>query len=300
MQKHDLSFPGLLSNLNPAALITIDGLAICCFNKGSGRWEVAFLHQDKHHLTLAIADGAPEELGPDVKGIEIYSDGESPYQLAPGGCYTDGKWPFDRSGETNDREDFRWVLDHQSIADMPLGKIKLRKPAKCPVTLGYMWDAYLWTKTKTPQALYRVPNDVDANEHPEAMIPLGKANDQICAVLFGQTVTVEIIHKNSAQNVTRTFDASAHPIEISLMNMRHLLMHDDGHQHSEGDSVPSDSLTPKWAEGDFKLYYLALKAEYEWSLWGKPAEDQKHGDRIDCDSIQLSGTDSLAPLVGSD
>ena len=48
-----------LPHENATANLTIDGLAICCFNsKGTPkRWEVGFLRRPDHHLTITAVRG---------------------------------------------------------------------------------------------------------------------------------------------------------------------------------------------------------------------------------------------------
>src|SRR5204863_4183512 len=120
--------------------LTIEGLAICCFNTEVGRrpkhWEVGFLRQPDHNLTLTIKDHDPEqyEIDRTVRTIRIQTgkgippDYDSKYVR---GYYDLGKLGVKRKTKpsSNDAiENFRWVLNLESKDDVPLGKVRLHPP----------------------------------------------------------------------------------------------------------------------------------------------------------------------------
>src|SRR5713226_1314115 len=74
-----------------SAKITIDGLAICRFNHPTRHWEISFLREPRHQLTLNV-DGVQlsRNAVDGAQGIRIYTVGgnSADYdQDCPSGCY---------------------------------------------------------------------------------------------------------------------------------------------------------------------------------------------------------------------
>src|SRR5437016_1244462 len=110
--------------MNPTtATITMDGLAICYFNKSSLRWEVRFPKEPGHKLTLKV-----NEYESDISNaqqIRIYTVlGDYPDYGGEfkGGCYDLGKVNRKKDPKpTTSRKKMRWAINLCDSKDVPPG-----------------------------------------------------------------------------------------------------------------------------------------------------------------------------------
>src|SRR5215216_1797199 len=104
---------------NATARLTIDGLAICCFNRKQQLWEVGYMRHCDHELVLNPGNGSrPLVISRGARVIRIETEnGETPdYEKQfPLGFLDGGPVPDRKSDWDNlpidKKENFRWAMN---------------------------------------------------------------------------------------------------------------------------------------------------------------------------------------------
>src|SRR5215211_627615 len=125
-----------LDHQNATANLTIDGLAICCFNQKQARWEVGFMRHKEHEFLLHLDNlKEPIAIPEDARIVRVETvQGKTPDygKEFPHGFFDLG--PIDNrqrdveSFTLEERENFRWAMNLDEGADVPHGTITLKPP----------------------------------------------------------------------------------------------------------------------------------------------------------------------------
>jgi hypothetical protein len=275
------------------ATITIDGLAICCFNRGGLLWEAGVLREPGHGLTLAIEGITPPNqpilIPKNAELIKISTvNAEQPdYSPSgyPGGCYDAGEvnrflTPTSSAGTPQFKENIRWAVDLRNQKDVGQDDLEIKRPGNYPVTFMQIRNALAYVVDYFPKELFRVP----IQKNPNSM-----TKPELDKLKFGTTSDLlgfDIVCRDQGEvvididgDIQRLPKKSGSTWRIAFRNM----------------DPPSISL-PGYAKGDFHVYYDALKnAHAKYALWGEPSK--LHSDRTDCNTVWLSGDDdNIDPL----
>jgi hypothetical protein len=287
-----------LNHNQATATLTIDGLAICCFNPTSHLWDLAFLHKDDdvkppchHELKLQVRTHPPIDLPEPTNLITFETVNPQPLDYAvayPHGFFDDGPITDRTQPPTtaDELENFRWVLDLEEPHDTP-GVNGLKKPS-VPPTRVFISNALFYTSAITPKNLYRFADGIDPNSGlSQAEIDnglLGRTNDRIAADIFCATGGQVVIRVN-ADEVARLDHRPGNPWQIFLTNLC--------------VRKPSGN---RFDKGDFHLFYDALDfTPPKLIIWGEPVtlarrrqipKDLVSG-RTDCDTVRVGTSPDL-------
>lgn len=193
-----------LDHSNAFVRLTFDGLIAFCMNRRAepDSCEMGMVHVEDHKRLLVVTKINPngtEQLheGP----FELDSDNdviiatENPTE--PGArvfepdLHASG---FNRTEDTGDQEDFRWVLDLQG----PLlhgGDLALRredKAYKCRPRI-FISDGIFYTHSKTPHKYFRYPRK--GSTASTGIVPLGKLADKVGADIVCHPLRGRVIVK---------------------------------------------------------------------------------------------------------
>jgi len=292
------------------ATITIDGLAVCCFNKADNKWDVGYLHhtaQPPHSLILQIDDEAPI-LIPDATALITFTptNPQTPnYPGSPNGFFDPFGFRPDRASlplSADQLEDFRWTINLEDPTDMHHGQATLKKPS-FPITRTYIKAAVFYTSRVSPLDLYRAPFTSNFGDNPNNMDStelirhfFGRTNDEIAADIFcnpsNGAVTITIPGVLAQPRVLT--HRPGNPWRVSLKNM-----------------CQPVGTGQQFERGDFQLFYDVLNVTGQrQALWGKPTLTTitdpdaarkgllktKTSGRTDCDTTWLGTSQTLDPL----
>jgi hypothetical protein len=231
------------------AKVILDGLGICGFLKPN--WEVRFLRQGKHTLSMDIEG---ESLNVAAAGtIEIRTvDGDTPdYNTDyPKGC-------FYESNIGRSSENMRWALNLKNPLDV--GETLTLKAV--PATMITIHDALLYVSRLFPTDLYRVPANIpDPNPDPE-QYRFGVTSDELTADVFCKAGgKVQVIVDGGVVKELPASSLKKTPYLIAIRNM---------------DRVPPPTgLAGPLERGDFEYYYDAcVNPTQRYAFWGLPKAD---------------------------
>lgn len=278
------------------ATIILDGLAVCCFNKKTLRWQVGFIQQPEHNVMLSVSTTRKEVIIPSRpvlagSNISIYTEGG----IAPDyeNTYKDGFFDCGSvnrkvSPNTPDEEkNFRWVVDLEGQEDLQHGRVRLKRPAN-PVVLTTISDAVFYNKEVTPPPphhFFVLPDGIDPNKlQPNELkkYEFGQVDDEAAADIRcegGGSVKIKI-----DENIVGSLNARPdRRYLIRLSNMRQ-------HQHPHG------SHSRVFEKTDFSLYYDVLEVEQKFAMWGIPPRFRS--GRVSCNISRLSVSEDLSVLTG--
>ncbi len=290
-----------LNHNEATAIVTIDGLAICCFDHTSNNWDLAFLHNDDpqanpscpHHLILKVSDQQGIALPNSTDVITFTAENTPPLDYSQphdGLAIRDG---FFDKGVINDRteppltaddlENFRWVLDLED-PQQALGVTGLMKPSVQP-TRAFISNAIFYTAAISPGNLFLLKDGDDPNVLSGGQLGkflFGRTNDLIGADILAPGG--QVVVKVGSQEVARLPHVPGKPWQISLTNL--CVPHPTGN---------------RLEKGDFHLFYDALAFRPpKLAIWGEPRAlakaalslDQVTG-RTDCDTTFVSTSPNL-------
>ena len=304
------------------ANLVIDGLAICCFDKGTkDRWDVGFLrHKQHNHVLLLTIDGHPHPPIEfvDEKGtiIRIKTDqGVSPFNDFPLGFFDKGPISVDdRKKPPKDldaAENFRWTINlEEPVLDIGHGKGKLLKPKSLSnMTRALIENAVFYTARRPLKTLLRLLNTDDAatmSDPQLALLRFGKTNDLIGADItckLGGGINIIIERPNQQPETIPLPHRPGNPWQISLTNLRpglaELHRSETGEGSHSGHEPQLTLRADKPRKGDFQLYYdifeLNDKRE-ERALWGFPEALSLLSGRTDCNSVWVGTSTNLDDL----
>jgi hypothetical protein len=288
------------------AKLTIDGLAICCFNPTTHKWDLAFLHKDDsaavppcpHHLFLEVDTDPDPPISipmlftpPHLITFETVK-GQTPDYAGtyPHGFFDNGPIPDRTRPPTTDAEkdNFRWVLDLENLPGVAPGTHKPKKPS-VPPTRAFISDAVFYTTEHSPKDLYLLDDGVDPTgpAGPPAGSLLGRTNDEIAADIFCAPDGKVVINIDGFELACLPHRVNK-PWQIKLTNL-----------------CPRQNGTGRKLEkGDFHLFFDALDGP-KLAIWGEPVvqppnkratrSDIRTG-RTDCDTTRLGTSANLDKL----
>lgn len=288
----------LLDHTQATAKLTIDGLAICCFNSGESKWDVAFLRhpqQPHHELILRIeseeAICIPEDTAViSFETVNGYFPDGYPQGFFDNGPISDRKtYPV----TTDEKENFRWVIDLENPLDVDHGNATL-KPSGFPVTRTFIQDAVFYTTERSPQDLLLVLDTENPNQMADPHV-FGKTNDEIAADIFCNPGGQVIIKIDGAER-RRLDQRPGNPWQICLTNL----------------CLQLQPTGERFEKGDFQLFYDALNITGQrHALWGEPVPGVVHchpftevgflreraSGRTDCDTTRMGTSQTLDAIL---
>lgn len=298
-----------LPHNDATAALSINGIALCCFNRRKPRWEVAFLRHPAHELLLTVTPppegvATPIKIPEGARQIRIKTKrGKRPdYPHShPGGFFDPGA--IDRKELPTDpdlRESFRWAIDLNG-AEVHHGKLRRLKKPPYPVTMVHVSDALFYTCSQAENKFYLLPEGVDPNDLGDeelARWELGYASELLAADIRcaeGGRVRIEIdgmdaINLEHRQHATwRIGLTNLCPTSVRALSP-------DWRQRGDDGAPPGSDARPLLVEGDFRLYYYFVEVEGAHdSLWG-PLRFVR-SNRTDCNAEMITGVDNLDPLL---
>lgn len=276
------------------AKVTIDGLAICCFNRRETTWDLGFLHPQPpdscvHELVLQI-EGQPEQNLNLASRIRFKTEkGAYPADF-PDGFFDNG--PPDRHRPPNnhdERENFRWTIDLEDPLDVDHGFESLKVP-ECRVTRVFIENAVFYTTAWSPTLLFLLPEGQNPNPPNPPRPRFGFTNDEIAADIF--TPGNELVIMIDDDELEPLRHRPGNPWKICLTHLC--------------PRLPAP--TRPFEKGDFHLFYKAIEISKERHvMWGEPRDNvvhckpvNEHGSvrgyrsgRTDCDTVRLGTIESL-------
>jgi len=294
---------------NATAKITIDGLAVCCFNKARKTWEIGYLHhrhRPVHTLLLHIEDENPIEIQDNIREITFSATNPQTPSfpgLANGFFDPVGIKPDRKSIPTtaDDIEDFRWIINLQDPSDIEHGNATPKR-APFPVTRVFLHDAVCYTSRLSSKIVYRAPFTNRREHNPNHMNQatleqhkFGRTNDQIAAEIFCATgngaVTITIPGVLAQPRILR--HRPGKPWNISLTNL----------------CLRPVETRDTFEIGDFQLFYDVLTVTgQKQAIWGERpraaapdteihAKRYRATGRVDCDITWLGASETLDPII---
>ena len=132
------------------ATVLVTGLGLGAYNCSTQNWEIGFLRNPRHLLTIEVTKQID---GGDPSWMKFQLDAQhrifidSERAIAPESpIYTVGE-TFDRTDSEHDNEDFRWVVDFENQLNGG-EEVELKVPA-VPVTEMYVSKPVLYADTDT-------------------------------------------------------------------------------------------------------------------------------------------------------
>lgn len=294
-----------LNHNEAIARVTVDGLAICCFNSGAKKWDLAFLRLPQptcHMLVLNVEGEQPIQLGETTRLVSFETvNGRFPDGF-PRGFFDNGpiinrRLPPSPGAAT---ENFRWVIDLEDNNDVPHGFAGLKQPPlRIGLTRAFIQNAVFYTLNVSPQNLILVHDNVNPNPPMPDPPRLGRTNDEISADMFCNPGG-EVIIKIDGREKFRKPHRSGNPWKICLTNLCIL--------------PPPDT---HFRKGDFQNFYEVIEISgNRHALWGEPVASgaaqcypgaDPHSLRLsppaeyflgrpDCDTTRLGTIETLDPL----
>jgi hypothetical protein len=277
----------------PVAQLTINGLAICCFNNGSSNggaklWEVAYPRQQGHTLIIAIEalneqgetiNVTPYPIDDSVRSFTISLTGGSEDHFA---AYPQGgpaAQNFVRTNPNNDPHDLGWMID---ITGPELGHDFIRllpqSESHVPATLAQLRHAFLYTSAPGDQPVRVSP--ITANDPlDQGSRELGRTNEEIDGLLLANAdgeIVFEFDPLTSFSINPLPYDSSR-PLryKITIIN--------------EDDQL--SALKGGFVKGDLHLFYDVMAVDGErQDLWARPRPTAPGGATDgDCSPVKGSG-----------
>lgn len=284
-----------LDHTKATAIVRMDGLGVCCFNRQTQQWQVVFLRQPQHDLQLSVSTKSdvvlPQQPITGHSNIRIYAD----RAVKPDYENTFREGFFD-NGSLNrkaapttpaEEENFRWVVDLENEQELPLGVVSLKRPASSGI-LTVISDAVFYNNEVTPSApndFFLLPDGIDANRLTQTELEqfeFGKVNDLIAADIIcedGGSVVIEIDGKVVSSLVAKP--GLTYLIALNNMRMHHM---------------PHNVHSPLFEKIDFSLYYDVIDVtKSKLAMWGIPPNF--HSGRVSCNIVRTSLTDDLSLLA---
>ncbi|MFL6332935.1 MAG: hypothetical protein ACJ754_06270 [Pyrinomonadaceae bacterium] len=300
-----------LNHNQATAKVTVDGLALGCYNKDESKWDLAYLHHPHpplHNLGLLVDNDLIVTNPPPfrISLIEFVAvNPQTPnYPGSPNGFFDIGRIAdrrVDPAPDDDAAENFRWTINLEDQGDVPHGNVQLKKPP-FRLTRAFINNGVFYTTALSPKNLLKASFTSDPHDDPNNMSLgdikshiLGKTNDQIAADIFCAPADGKVIIKVDGVPVVELPHRPGDPWQISLTNL----------------CPPTLPTGQKFEKGDFHLFYDVLNVTgQQHIIWGEPpttpAPDARSprvtipaalvSGRADCDTVFMSTTQSLDPL----
>lgn len=289
------SAPGLR-----AAILVIDGLSVCCFNKtGVDKfWEVAYPRQRHHELRITIweLDGDDEPVGTDPiydnevnEGVVRFNISHTNGSVAHYSQYPDGgplKHDFERLAPDNDPHDLAWLIDLAgSELRHDFRRLLPRNHRRSPVSLASIFHSLFCTLKPEDHPVVISPRRHNNPRHPDREI-IGRNNTEFVGVLLA-----------TREGEIRLVSEPAGLLDIRLshnQNKRYRI------EIINTDTRLAQHVEP-FVRGDLHLFYddLIEVGGEQKELWAIPPEDGRFAPDGDC-HINGFGGDTLEELLGTE
>lgn len=187
------SISSKLTDLQVAEL-TIDGLAICCFNSAEKLWEVAYPRHQQHDLFIIIQelDATRRPVGSPVShtvpaGVRSFTisltDGTDTHNAVfPSGGPADAN--FRRTAPNNDPHDLGWIIDLAGAEPgHEFSRLLPRQESQRDVTLAQIRHSVFFTSRIGDDPVRLSPRNTDDPFGPGSRV-LGHTNEAIGGVLL--------------------------------------------------------------------------------------------------------------------
>jgi len=250
-------------------MLTIDGLALCCFNSGAKYWEVAYIRGQRHALNMTIQEfDADDQPVGDISefpvdegvlsfGIRLSHGSEAHFQIHPRGGPFAGD--FNRHRGDNDPNDLGWMIDLAG-PDPRHGSVTGLKPPgssnRPSVTLARIRHSLLFTSEPDDNAVRLSPKSADDPSAPGSF-ELGRTNKEISGLLLATDPGEIIFESDPAGSLSigpLPYDET-HYYKIEIINM---------------DEEPNE-IKNGYVKGDFDNFYEVINVDGEQKdLWAIP------------------------------
>ena len=281
----------ILPHNEATATVTIDGLAICCFNRKETKWDLAFLHhrnKPAHRLILQVQELHRSERLPEQTRLLTFETVNGHYPNGfPDGFFDNGRIRNRRVEPVTqeEKENFRWVMDLEDPHDVNHGNVTLKKPS-FPVTRAYIENAVFYTSARSPKELILLPDGQDPNQTANPTF-YGKTNDEISADILCDAGG-QVVIKIDGEEYLRLDHRPGNPWKICLTHL----------------CAQFPTSKTGFEKGDFHLFYDALNITgNRHALWGEPNTPSamscagiNESGRTDCDTVRLGSTGTLDAL----
>lgn len=287
MRKEDFT----VSNFD--VLITIGGLALCCYNKRKKVWQVVF-PEDKHHrLGIDIfrydkndPKGSPEnyfrvakgELGDGNKRkITVQTQGER--QIEGGKHHYEGENFSWVDFEKNDKKDFRYIID---LENKYLTHGKQKKVKNDNVVLLTLENTFLFTH-KLSDDSYQLYDEKGINPTKKVLHKVGK--------IIGGNILINPEATNA--NVKLKIENYKNPDPLINFSRYRYEIKFDNDCPNKAASEKDETITS--CDSDFPVYYTLVKPEDsgDKSRFNLKKDGIEAKGRIDCDGAWMSQSDGL-------
>jgi len=260
------------------AELTIDGLAICCFNSSKKYWEVAYLRlkNPKHELVINIQEVnvLGELVGPPKRhqipegvlsiGIKLTTGSDQHYTAYPKGGPTDPN--FDRDALNNDPHVLNWMID-LSGPEPKHGKFKKLKPKggdRVPVSLARIYHSLFMVRRPGGDAVKLSPKGKGPSG--EGNFRLGRINEEIVGILLATAPG------NIEFSFTPAGSHSIDPLPYSGTRLYRIAITNMDVQ-TKFLPVEKREMQDGYVKGDFHHFYEVLETDdktKEQELWAIP------------------------------
>jgi hypothetical protein len=292
-----------LPHNDATATITIDGLAVCCFNKGANKWEVGYLHHPDpclHKLILQIEEETPIDIAEGIREITFMATNpQTPtFPGSENGFFDPIRHRLDDRNTfpttADEIENFRWIIDLQDPRDVGHGNATLKR-ASVPVTRASIQNGVFYTHKVSSKVVFQAPFTDRQEDDPNGMDTptlqrhvFGRTNDTTAADIFcapaNGTVTITIPNVQPRVLPHRP----GNPWKISLTNL-----------------CVRSATGPRFLRGDFHLFYDVLNVTgQKQAIWGErpnaarsQADRENFTGRVDCDITWLGASQTLDPIM---
>lgn len=251
----------------PVAALTFDGLGICSFNNSLKAWEVAFIRDAEHELTVKVREvdhagkiirdmnRIPIDASRRLIKLSVDNGSVAHFTQFNKGFFRTPSASPSRLGDDN--YDFRWVIDF--IGREVLNGNFRTFNKQMAVTIVTVPNALFYTQRVTTDSVILAP---EGTERPEDFPVFGRTNELIGAAIYARPpgmIKLEYAMPNGTPTGSVTEDplpqVDGHIYEISFMNM--------------DDEGRSRKVVGSYAEGDFHRLYniIGVTGARKYSLF---------------------------------
>jgi hypothetical protein len=263
------------------AELTIDGLAICCFNRGGKYWEVAYLRlaKPKHELVINIQEVSVlgELVGQPIRhpipegvlgiGVKLTAGSDQHYATYPNGGPSDPNFDRNALNAPNDYpHDLNWMIDLAGPEPKhgKFKKLKSKGGGRVPVTLAQIQHSLFMVRRPGGDAVKLSPRGKGPNG--PGSFRLGQINEEIVGVLLA-TAPGDIEF-----SFTPVGSYTINPLPYSGTRLYRIAI---TNMDVQTKFLPVEKRETKdgYVKGDFHLFYEVLETDdktKEQELWAIP------------------------------